>query len=224
MEQLNNSKSMGNSYSMGPYKIEYLFRSPQVNYLIYGEIFIAFSLLLLPNIGQSLPVQYTNYTSDKYQIEFQYPSNWTLAEKTNRFEEGSDVSITDDKIGRGDMSIGYIDDLLTYYGSTDLETAVTNLHKGLIDDYQYDYRTIESPSFSTIDNHKTGSFLVTFEKKYETDPIKGAAQWWITFVGNHAYLFNFISTPETFDSVEYTQVRDHLIKSIKFLGTNNQTG
>jgi len=64
-------------------------------------IIFGLGALSLFNSCESLPIQYTNYTSDKYQIKFQYPSDWILKEKTNRFEEGSDISISDDNIGRG---------------------------------------------------------------------------------------------------------------------------
>jgi hypothetical protein len=53
--------------------------------------------------------------------------------------------------------------------------------------------------------------------------IEGAMQYWVTIAGNNAYVIRFISTPETFDSPEKTQIRDDLIKSIKFLSANNLT-
>jgi len=97
------------------------------------------------------------------------------------------------------------------------------LHKGIVSGFEYDYRTVEPPSFLEIDGQRAGTFLITFKQKYETDPIVGASQWWITYLGNHGYTFNFISSPDTFDSADYTEIRDHFIKSIKFLGVNNQT-
>ena len=55
----------------------------------------AISLLFLPSDNQVFAVTFTNYTSDKYQIQFQYPSNWQLTEKQSRFEEGVDIKIQD---------------------------------------------------------------------------------------------------------------------------------
>jgi len=170
-----------------------------------------------------VPLQYSNYTSDKYKIQFQYPSNWLIEEKTNRFEEGSDVMISNNNVASGRIGISFFDDLLEAFGTTNLQSATNDLHKDLLNSFTYDYRTIESPTFLNIDGQKFGTFLLTAKQKYETDPFRGAQQFWITMVGNNGYMINFISTPEAFDSPENTEIRDHLIKSIKFLGTNNQT-
>jgi hypothetical protein len=206
---------------MGPCKIDHLSQYPQVNYLICGGVFIAVFLLSLPNNSESLPVQYSNYTNDKHQIQFQYPSDWLIKEKTNRFEEGHDITISNNNIASGQLGISFFDDLLEAFGTTDLQSATNDLHEGLITDYTHDWRTIESPTFLTIDGQRSGTFLLTFEEKYETDPILGASQYWVTMVGNNAYTITFFSTPETFDSPENTEIRDRFIKSIKFLGLNN---
>jgi len=170
-------------------------------------------------------IQYTNYTSDKYQIEFQYPTDWILKEKTNRFEAGSEISISDANIGTktSTITVGYDKDLFTAFGSADLQRAFNTFYQGLTSTYKYDTRVIEPPSYLTIDNQSTGSFLMTFEQKYETYPVTLAIQYWITFVGDHGYTFAFISNPEEFDSPSNTEIRDHFIKSINFLNatTNN---
>ena len=59
--------------------------------------------------------------------------------------------------------------------------------------------------------------------KYEEDPTLFAQQVWLTFVGNKGYLITFWSPTTYFDSANITQTRDHIIKSIKFLGINNTT-
>lgn len=115
------------------------------------------------------------------------------------------------------------DDLLRGFGTSDLQSAVVDFHDGITSGFEFDYRTIESPTFLNIDGQRSGTFLYTFKDKYETNPITGAVQNWITFVGDRGYLFDFIGNPETFDSPENTEIRDHFIKSIKFLGANNQT-
>jgi len=62
------------------------------------------------NSSQSLPLQYSNYTSDKYQIQFQYPSDWLIKEKTTRFEEGSDITISNNNIASGQIGIIFSND------------------------------------------------------------------------------------------------------------------
>lgn len=168
-----------------------------------------------------MPLQYSHYTSDKYQIQLQYPSEWTIHEKTNRFVEGPDTLISN--IGAGQIGISYASDLLKNFGTVDVQSAVIAFHKSLTTDYTHDYRTIENPSFINIDNQRSGTFLITMKDKYETNSITNVVQYWFTIVGNTGYLIYFISTPEKFDNPENTEIRDHFIKSIKFLGTNNLT-
>ena len=167
--------------------------------------------------------QYKNYTSQKYQIQFEYPSTWMLEEKTNRFDEGLDISITSaGGAGLDVIAIGYTEDLIGGYGTTDLRSAVTDFLNGMSSDYTKEFRTIESPSFVTIDGHNSGTFLFTAKEKYETSPYTAATQVWITFLDGRGYVFTFLSSPTNFDSPENTEIRDHLIKSVKFLGVNDQ--
>jgi len=167
-------------------------------------------------------IQYSNYTSQKYQIQFEYPSTWALEEKKNRFDEGYDIRLTSDGLGLDLMAVGYADDLIRGFGTSDIRSAVTNFYDEVIGAYTQDFRTIEPPSFITIDGRNTGTFLVTAKEKYATNPYTIATQVWITFVDNRAYTFTFLSTPENFDNPTNTEVRDHFIKSVKFLVLNNQ--
>src|SRR6188474_183127 len=68
----------------------------------------AISLLFLPSDNQVFAVTFTNYTSDKYQIQFQYPSNWQLTEKQSRFEEGVDIKIQDVSSPTGLIMISHL--------------------------------------------------------------------------------------------------------------------
>lgn len=208
---------------MSPCKIDHLFRSPHVNYVIYSGIFNAFSLLSLPDSSESLPLQYSNYTSDKYQIQFQYPSNWTVEEKTNRFEEGSDISISNPNLGTDSIGIRFANNFLKDFGIADVQSGIISLHEGLLNSFAYDFRSIEPPSLLNIDGQRTGTFVVTFKEKYETDPTTLASQYWVTKAGNNGYMMTFFSSPQRFDSPENPEVPDHFIKSIKFLGVNNAT-
>jgi hypothetical protein len=53
--------------------------------------------------------------------------------------------------------------------------------------------------------------------------VRLANQVWVVYVGDHGYLISFGSTTDQFDSPKNVEIRDHFIKSIKFLGANNQT-
>ena len=57
-------------------------------------------------------MQFTDYTSEKYQIQFQYPSDWLIKEKANRFDKGSQIDISNKKIAAGKLRIHFYDDLI----------------------------------------------------------------------------------------------------------------
>jgi len=169
-------------------------------------------------------LEYTNYLSEKYQIAFQYPSDWTIKEKSNKLEEGTEIDVSNKKIGNGKIEIHFYDDLLEGFGSTDFEFAFSDFYKHrIMEDLNFEYKTIQPPSLLEIDGHKTGSFHIMFSQKDEIDPISGEVQYWITFVGENGYMIEFLSIPENFDTPDNTEMRDRFISSINFLGLSNTT-
>jgi hypothetical protein len=181
-------------------------------------------VFFIPSINGSFALQFANYNSEKYQIQFQYPSDWQIKEKANRFDEGSEIDISNKKIAEGKLRIHFYNDLLEGFGSTNLDAVFTKFFTATTtDDYEYEYKIIESPSFVSIDSQRTGSFLMTFKQKNEIDPITGAVKYWMTFVGNSGYKMEFMATPENFNSSDNIQIRDKFIESIVFLGHNDAT-
>jgi hypothetical protein len=181
-------------------------------------------VFFIPSINGSFALQFANYNSEKYQIQFQYPSDWQVKEKTNRFDEGSEIDISNKKIAEGKLRIHFYNDLLEGFGSTNLDAVFTKFFTATTtDDYEYEYKIIESPSFVSIDSQRTGSFLMTFKQKNEIDPITGAVKYWMTFVSNSGYKMEFMATPENFNSSDNIQIRDKFIESIVFLGHNDAT-
>ena len=180
--------------------------------------------LFIANINASFALQYTDYLSEKYQIAFQYPSDWTIKEKSNKIAEGTEIEVSDKKIGNGKIGIHFYNDLLEGFGSTDFDFALSDFYKHRItDDLKFEYKTIQPPSLLEIDSHKTGSFHIMFSEKDEIDPISGEVQYWITFVGENGYMIEFLSIPENFDTPDNTEMRDRFISSIDFLGLSNTT-
>jgi len=178
----------------------------------------------MPNVNSSFALQYTNYLSEKYQIAFQYPSDWTIKEKSNKLEEGTEIDVSNKKIGNGKIEIHFYDDLLEGFGSTDFEFAFSDFYKHrIMEDINFEYKTIQPPSLLEIDGHKTGSFHIMFSQKDEINPISGEVQYWITFVGENGYMIEFLSIPENFDTRDNTEMRDRFISSIDFLGLSNST-
>ncbi len=180
--------------------------------------FLSFTFCI-SNANVSSALQYTNYLSEKYQIAFQYPSNWTIEEKSNEFEDGTEIEVSDNEIGNGKIGIHFYDNLLEDFGSTDFDFAFSDFYKHRItDDLKFEYKTIQPPTILEIDGHKTGSFHITFSQKDEIDPISGEVQYWLTFVGKNGYMIEFLSIPEHFDTPDNSEMRDRFISSIDFLG------
>lgn len=181
-------------------------------------------VFFIPSINGSFALQFTDYTSEKNQIQFQYPSDWQIKEKANRLDEGSQIDISNKKIAAGKLRIHFYNDLIEGFGSTNLDAVFRKFYTATTtDDYEYEYKIIESPSFVSIDSQRTGSFLMTFKQKNEIDPITGAVKYWITFVGNSGYMMQFMATPENFNTPDNIEIRDQFIESIVFLGQSNAT-
>lgn len=192
--------------------------------LVIGVFVLSNLVFFIPSINGSFALQFTDYSSEKYQIQFQYPSDWLIKEKANRSDEGAQIDISNKKIAAGKLRIHFYDDLLESFGTSNLDAALTKFYSvTTTDDNEYEFKIIESPSFVTIDNQRTGSFLLMFKQKNEVDPITGAVKYWITFVGNSGYKMEFMATPENFDTPDNIEIRDQFIESIVFLGQNNVT-
>ena len=192
--------------------------------LVIGAFVLSNLVFFIPSINGSFALQFTDYSSEKYQIQFQYPSDWLIKEKANRSDEGAQIDISNKKIAAGKLRIHFYDDLLESFGTSNLAAAFTKFYSATTtDDNEYEFKIIESPSFVTIDSQRTGSFLLMFKQNNEVDPITGAVKYWITFVGNSGYKMEFMATPENFDTPDNIEIRDQFIESIVFLGQNNVT-
>lgn len=183
-----------------------------------------FLIAITLNISETLALKYANFTRDKYQIKFQYPSDWVLEEKANGLKEESEIDVSNKKIGTGEIAIHYYNDLLKSFNTTNFDHLFSDFYnERSTGDFMYDYRTVEPPSFFNVDGQKTGSFLVIFKQKAQVDPIDVEVKYWITFEGNTGYVLEFLSTPENFNTSENLEIRDRFIQSIDFIGSNNTT-
>jgi hypothetical protein len=163
---------------------------------------------------------FKNYNSNLYKIQFQYPSTWTLNEKTSRFDEGSDISISSSGT-TGYISVQYLNSS-TLMGM-DVRSLLYEFFKSSIDgDYTREYKIIEQPSFTTVGNQTAGTYLYTDQDKYEDYALRWATQNWIVRVEDHGYLISFYTTTDLFDSTEIKNIREQFLKSIKFAGSTNQ--
>jgi hypothetical protein len=204
----------------------FLFQISEV-YAVYSPTITTDSIQLntsMANNSEALSPSYSNYTSDKYQIQFQYPSDWEFNEKANRFEEGTDISIRSfDPPGYSIITVGRLDNLTSGIGSNDLITGFNYVYKQAISDYTKEISVIEQPSFINIDGQKAGTFLITQKDKYEDNALRLANQLWVVYVGDHGYLISFDSTTDLFDTPKNVKIRDDFIKSIRFIQPENST-
>lgn len=179
-------------------------------------------IFLLPTYRDGFALQYSNYTSDKYQIQLQYPVGWDVTEKQSRFDEGTDLKIQSNTSPSGLILMQYLN--LTEEPVSDFQTSFYQLYKSSITgDYSKEVKVIEQPSFTTIDGQKAGTYLYTTKDKYEDFAVKVAAQYWFVLTGKSGYLLAFDATSNVFDDPQIKEIRDQFIKSIKFLGVDNST-
>jgi hypothetical protein len=169
--------------------------------------------------GSAFGLEFSNHTSEKYRIQFQYPSNWQVIEKTNRFDESSDIRITN-PTPLALITISYVPEPIMPGA---FRTSVDELVKTLTTyDYTKEQKVIEDPTFLTIDGQEAATFLFTSKDKYDDNAITIGDQAWLVNNIDHSYVISFLAPPTSFDSPENTQIRDRFIKSINFLGVTNQ--
>lgn len=183
-------------------------------------IFLTLTFLLSSD-NAVFAIEFSNYTSEKYGIQFEYPTDWKINEKS-RFDSGPDMMIADFSSSRS-FNLGFpissggsLANVLDILGFEKvIELALHIATKGF--EEAYEAKIIEEPSMISIDGKETVTFLVTSEDKYEHYAVKYARQFWITNVNDKLYAFKFIAPTTIFDDPENTEIRDHFIYSIKFL-------
>jgi hypothetical protein len=166
--------------------------------------------------------QFTTYTSEKFGIQFQYPVDWTIKEKTSRFDEGGgDITVRSPNL----LTMFGIEykDALSLFRTLDIKdaakTMISILEASL---FGFDVRIIEEPHLVTIDNKTAATAVIAAEERYYNPPFKFLDQQWIVIIGSNAYLISYLDSPTNdFDSPSHTMIRNHFIKSIKFLGDDS---
>lgn len=180
-------------------------------------LIIAASLLTMFEVSSCYAVEYSNYTSEKYRIQFQYPTSWNVTEKTGRFDEGFDVAVKDLASGNVYIGITFLpESAAKEFSTAGFAFAVNEIFKEISSDYSQEYTTIEEPTFLSIDGKQVGTFLYTLKDKYDTNALKWAQQTWIVNAIDHGYFISFVALPQEFDNLNNVAIREQFIKSIKF--------
>jgi hypothetical protein len=166
-------------------------------------------VIILAQGNGSFGLQYSNYVSNKYRIQFQYPYEWQLKENVSESEDITIDSLTNTT--EGFISINLLNRLITNLA---FDYLFDDTFK-LTSDGDYAYELIDGPTFTKIDHQETGTYTYTMKSKYNDNAIKFVEQYWLVHLPDRDYFIWFTSTKDNFDSPETTQVRDHFIKSIK---------
>ena len=184
--------------------------------LLFASIF----LTLLLNGSDTLALQYVNYTSYKYKIRFQYPTDWVQSEKLSSHDKGADVSVS--KFSKENTSNGSLFWIVlgndTTIGS-DLQAGLQHVMKMLNDSNALNkYEIIQPPSFTTIDGQMTGTFISYSRHRFGDAELETVEQFWLTYVGSlDYYLMSFITPIQSFSNSDNAMIRNHLVNSIKLL-------
>lgn len=196
-------------------QINQIFRA-NAKSIVPGGLIIAISLFTMLEVSSCYAVEYSNYTSEKYRIQFQYPTSWNVTEKTGRFDEGFDVAIKHLASGNKYIAMNFLpESAAKEFSTAGFTFAVNELFKEVSSDYSQEYRTIEEPTFLSIDGKQVGTFVYTVKDKYDTNALEWAQQTWIINAIDHGYFITFVAPPQEFDSPDNIAIRDQFIKSIK---------
>jgi hypothetical protein len=176
---------------------------------------IPITLLFMMTVeNTAFPLEYKNYTSEKYGIQFEYPSNWTITEETSRFET-CNITI---QSGTNHFYICQFNDPATVSGWADVERTTPMWLRSEQNSREDIKRTIETPSYLTIDGKKAGTFLLSLilDKSGE----EAAQQFWLVSLGDRIFQIINLGLTSNFDNPENKEIRNHFINSINFLGDN----
>jgi hypothetical protein len=180
-------------------------------------ISFALSFILIPE-NQIFGAEFTNYTSKEHGIQFQYPIDWKINEKTSELDSVPDIEISSDSTSQEKIYLFHKDPILDYFGTSNIGEATYFSLKayktGMIDNY---VNVSEPPSSLSIDGHKAVTFAITIQNKYEKSVPMIGLQDWTVFVENHGYVLGFKGFSDKFDSIENIDIRNHFISSIRFI-------
>ncbi len=179
------------------------------------------SELSLSISGQQQNISWKTYSNDKFGFSVEYPSNWIIQEKTNRFEPGVSLTI---KSNEDPTSSLYGQFIFTGSGPSPFSDITINTELGkkrIIDnnfDINYNRQLVEDVNISKyiIDGEKAGSFTYGDSSKATNFALSGSEVVNTIHNGNY-YIFQFSSKAQNFDDSQNTAIRTHMFNSIKWL-------
>ncbi|MDN5868799.1 MAG: hypothetical protein L0H55_15550, partial [Candidatus Nitrosocosmicus sp.] len=158
-------------------------------------------------------------TNNNIGITFEYPSEWDLDERTNRFANEPDVEVSD-----GLNSFKFIDSDPAFeetLESFDLE-FIAELGKNTFTKGP-DERLIEDVDMNSysIDGKDTATFLYTAIEDFEFVELEYATQ--VFFIDNEGKIYSAIyrDTVSNFDDPQSQAIMNHILESFKFINSED---
>ncbi len=162
--------------------------------------------------------KFTSYNNTEFGISFDYPSNWEVSEKTNRF----DTATPDVKITSPDNFMNSFR-FLNHYETSDESLASIGL-KETAESYADAFIAnpgsvlIEDVNDSkyTIDGNPTATFLFTDPgNMYVSDKDIGNQFFMVEYDGK-LYAMGYKNTVDNFDSPQSQEIMERIISSVRF--------
>jgi hypothetical protein len=162
--------------------------------------------------------EFTSYNNTEFGISFDYPSNWEVSEKTNRFDTATpDVKVTSPDNPMNSFSF------LNHYETSDESLASIGLKEtaeGYADAFIANPGSIliedVNNSKYTIDGNPTATFLFTDPgNMYGSDKDIGN-QFFMVEYSDKLYAVGYKDTVDNFDSPQSQEIMERIISSFRF--------
>ena len=201
-----------------------------VKVLVFWSVVFCFGLITLSyyeysNVYGSLAsnnftqnnLNYTIYSNDRLGISFEYPFDWNVEEKINRFSKYSDV-----QVHNGSSSFK----VMKSQSSSDTEMAeklggLKEVVGIILPPEERVVGAIEENMYA-IDGTDTVSVLTAMEGLTNV-PDKGLER--ILLIHNDVlYILTYQNTVDQFDSKQSQETIGHILTSFRFIDSNNEDG
>lgn len=190
----------------------YLFLLISVSF-ICGFIYLSSS-----GYGQQQSVTFQNFVSNKGNFSIDYPGSWIVREK-NRFDDPSEHDLRIYQGEKGDNpEYSYPKWKVNFEKSNTNVSRETELQFGSTSELlsQFTIKVIEPVSLTKykVGGEQTGSYVIGYRGK--DTGLNVGEQVLVTKHSGSLYVFSFQAYGEEFDSPELTNIREHMINSIKW--------
>lgn len=171
----------------------------------------------LDELSKGLPPEkdpYSLHTSVKYGISFEYPSNWIIDDKENRFISKSDIVINNPDDEFHSFTINRDEDKSLVSSMGGLLKYDQEFIKFIEENYPEE-RIVEYANYS---DYKIGEYeTVTHTTAKGSSFMTYGVESFSVETPNAIYRITYQNTADEFDSSKSQEILNHLIKSIKFL-------